>query len=219
MVNYYHCFLPHVAAVLQLLNNLLIQSKKTLIMTDEAAKSFNDVKTALANATLFASLTLMFVVSSTAVGASLQQTVNGVLQPPVFFSNKLIQAETRCSVSGRELAVYLAIRHSRHFLEGREYVVLTDNKSLVSALRASPDRYSLREILHLDFSSQLACDIRHVHGKENVVADAFSRIQVNSVTSNVIDFTLMADAQRPDDDLSLSPYGLFSYSPRCPSSH
>nr|VZI14922.1 unnamed protein product [Spirometra erinaceieuropaei] len=136
-------------------------------------------------------------------GASLQQIVGGVLQPLAFFSKKLSPAETRYTVFGRELlAVYLSIRHFRHFLEGREFVVLTDHKPLVFALRASPDRYSPREIRHLDFISQFSCDIQHVHGKENVVADALSRLEMASITTDAIDFTLMAEAQRSDDELS-----------------
>ncbi|BHF79606.1 hypothetical protein SprV_0702272700 [Sparganum proliferum] len=126
MVNYYHRFLPHGATILQPLNSLLTHSKKTLVMTEEAVKSFNDVKAALANATLLAhpradaQLTLMTDASSTAAGASLRQTVSGVLQPLAFFSKKLSHAETRYSVFGRELlAVYLSIRRFRHFLEGR----------------------------------------------------------------------------------------------------
>nr|VZI07627.1 unnamed protein product [Spirometra erinaceieuropaei] len=150
-----------------------------------------------------AQLTLMTDASSTAVGASLQQTVGGVLQPLAFFSKKLSPTETRYSVFGLELlAVYLSIRHFRHFLEGREFVVLTDHKPLVFALRASPDRYSPREIRHLNFISQFSCDIQHVHGKENVVADALSRIEMASITTDAIDFTLMAEAQRSDDELS-----------------
>ncbi|BHF70472.1 hypothetical protein SprV_0301352300 [Sparganum proliferum] len=209
MMSFYYRFLPHGAALLQLLNNLLTQSKKTLLMTDEAVKSFNEVKNALANATLLAHphpdapLTLMADASGAAVGASLQQTVNGVLQPLAFFSKKLSPAVTHYSVFGQELlAVYLAIRHFRHFLDGRKLVVLTDHEPLVCALRPSPDRYSPGEIPHLDFISQFSCEIQHVHGKENVVADALSRIQVNSVTLQLIDFTLMADAQRTDDELS-----------------
>ncbi|BHF72606.1 hypothetical protein SprV_0401567400 [Sparganum proliferum] len=209
MVNYYHCFLPHGATILQPLNSLLTHSKKTLVMTEEAVRSFNDVKAALAKATLLAhprsdaQLTLMTDASSTAVGAALQQTVGGVLQPLAFFSKKLSPAETRYSVFGRELlAVYLSIRHFRHFLEGREFVVLTDHKPLVFALRASPDRYLPREIRHLDFISQFSCDIQHVHGKENVVADTLSGIEMTSVTTDAIDFTLMAEAQRSDDELS-----------------
>nr|VZI50842.1 unnamed protein product [Spirometra erinaceieuropaei] len=209
MVNYYHRFLPHGATILQPLNSLLTHSKKTLVMTEEAVRSFNDVKAALADATLLAhprsdaQLTLMTDASSTAVSASLQQTVRGVLQPLAFFSKKLSPAETRYSVFGRELlAVYLSIRHFRHFLEGREFVVLTDHKPLVFALRAFPDRYSPREIRHLDFISQFSCDIQHVHGKENVVADALSRLEMASITTDAIDFTLMAEAQRSDDELS-----------------
>ncbi|BHF65473.1 hypothetical protein SprV_0200848400 [Sparganum proliferum] len=207
MVNYYPRFLPHGATILRPLSSLLAHSKKTLVMTEEAVRSFNDVKAALANATLLAhprsdaQLTLMTDAPSTAVGASLQQTVSGVLQPLAFFSKKLSPAETRYSVFGRELlAVYLSIRHFRHFLEGHEFVVLTDHQPLVFALRASPDRCSPREIL--DFISQFSCDIQHVHGKENVVADALSRIEIASVTTDAIDFTLMAEAQRSDDELS-----------------
>ncbi|BHF76735.1 hypothetical protein SprV_0501983400 [Sparganum proliferum] len=138
MVNYYHRFLPHGATILQPLNSLLTNSKKTLVMTEEGVRSFNDVKAALAKATLLAhprsdaQLTLMTDASSTAVGASLQQTVGGVLEPLAFFSKKLSPAETRHSVFGRELlAVYLSIWHFRHFLEGREFDVLTDHKPLV----------------------------------------------------------------------------------------
>ncbi|BHF77227.1 hypothetical protein SprV_0502033100 [Sparganum proliferum] len=54
MVNYYPRFLPHGATILQPLNSLLTHSKKTLVMTEEAVKSFNDVKAALAKATLLA---------------------------------------------------------------------------------------------------------------------------------------------------------------------
>ncbi|BHF82687.1 hypothetical protein SprV_0802582600 [Sparganum proliferum] len=188
MVNFYHRFLPHAAAILQPLNNLLTQSKKKLLMTDEAVKSFNEVKNALVNATLLAHprpdapLTLMTDASSTAVGASLHQTVNGVLQPLAFFSKKLSPAETRYSVFGRELlAVYLAIRHFRHFLDGREFVVLTDHKPLVGALRASPDRYSPREIRHLDFISQFSCDIQHVHGTFTTPDARFSHVHIDLV--------------------------------------
>ncbi|BHF76260.1 hypothetical protein SprV_0501935800 [Sparganum proliferum] len=208
MVLYYHRFLPHGATILQPLNSLLTHSKKTLVTAEVSVKSFNDVKAALAKATLLVhprsdvQLALMTDASSTAVGASLQQTINGVLQPLAFFSKKLSPAETRDSVFGRELlVVYLALRHFRHFLEGREFFVLTDHKPLVFVLRASLNRYSPREMRHLDLISQFSCDTQHVHGKENVVADTPSRIEMASVTTDAIDFTPMAETQRSDDEL------------------
>nr|VZI50853.1 unnamed protein product [Spirometra erinaceieuropaei] len=200
MMNYYHRFLPHGATILQPLNSLLDRYRKTLAMTEGAFKSFNDVNVALASATLpahpraDAQLTLMTDASSTAVGASLQQTVSGVIQPLALFSRKPGPAETRYSAFGRELlAVYLSIRHFRHFLE---FVVLTDRKPLVFALRASADGYLSREFRYLGFISQFCYDIQHVNGKENVVADALSRIEMASITTDAIDFTLMPEAQR-----------------------
>nr|VZI46866.1 unnamed protein product [Spirometra erinaceieuropaei] len=188
MVNYYHRFLPHGATILQPLNSLLTHFKITLVMTEEAIKSFNDVKAALANATLLAhprsdaQLTLMTDASSTAVGASFQQTVGGVLQPLAFFSKKLSPAETRYIVFGRELlTVYLSLRHFRHLWEGSEFVVLTDHKPLVFALRASPDRCSPREIRHLDFISQFSCDIQHVHGTFATPDARFSHLRIDLV--------------------------------------
>nr|VZH99634.1 unnamed protein product [Spirometra erinaceieuropaei] len=200
---------PCGATTLQPLNSLLAHYKKTLVMTEEAVKSFNNVKAALAKATLLphprsdAQLTLTTDASSTAVGASLQQTLSGVLQPLAFFSKNLSPAETCYSVFDRELiSVYLSIQHFRHFLECREFFVQTDHKPLVFAMRASPDRYSPRKIRQLDFTSQFSCDIEHVNGKENVVADALSRIDMASITTDAIDFTLMAKVQRSDVELS-----------------
>ncbi|VDN10972.1 unnamed protein product [Dibothriocephalus latus] len=62
-----------------------------LTLSEEAVKSFNDVKAALAKATLLAhphlhvDLTLIEDASSTGVRASLQQTVGIVFQPLAFF--------------------------------------------------------------------------------------------------------------------------------------
>ena len=86
---------------------------------------------------------------------------------------KLQPAETRYSTFVRELlAIYLAIKHFRHFIVGREFCVLTDHKPLTF------DKYTPRQTRHLDFISQFTADIRHVHGYANPVADALSRATV-----------------------------------------
>lgn len=73
--------------------------------------------------------------SDKAVGAVLQQLVGDTWHPIAFFSKGLSTTETRYSTFGRELLViYLAIRHFRHFIEGRQCFVLTDHKPLTYAL-------------------------------------------------------------------------------------
>ena len=93
--------------------------------------------------------------------------------PISFFSRKMTPAETRYSTFNRELlAVYLAIKHFHHFLEGRHFHVLTDHKTLTFALNTNSDCHSPCQACQLDYISQFTSTIHHVYGLDNVVADA-----------------------------------------------
>ncbi len=73
------------------------------------------------------------------------------IEPLAYFSAKLTSTQQRYSAFGRELlAVYMAIKHFRHLLEGRPFTVYTDNIPLIYAAQKGSDRYSPREIRHLD---------------------------------------------------------------------
>ena len=142
--------------------------------------------------------------SNNAVGAVLQQEVDNAWRPIAFFSKTLKPRETRYSTFDRELlAVYLAIKHFRYFIEGRQFHVLTDHKPLVFALQSHSDRYTPRQLRHLDFISQFTSDIRHVSGTDNCVADALSRIETNALHQSppIIDFKAIAAAQQTDPEL------------------
>lgn len=100
--------------------------------------------------------------SDTAVGEALQQFIDGVWSPISFFSKKLKPPETRYSAFDRELlAVYLAIKHFRHFVKGREFHVHTDHKPLTYALGARADHHTPRQIRQLDYICQFTSDLRH----------------------------------------------------------
>ena len=104
-------------------------------------------------------------------------------------------------------SIYLSIRHFRHFLEGCEFYVLTDHKPLTHALSSLSSHYSPRETRHLDFISQFTSDIRHVHGTDNPVADALSRMDINALNAPFdptppLDYNLITQAQLNDSDLS-----------------
>ncbi len=78
---------------------------------------------------------IMTDASDIAVGAVLQQYMEGQWCPLAFFSRALKPAETRYNTYDREfLAIYLAIKNFRYFLEGRDFHVLTDHKPLIYAL-------------------------------------------------------------------------------------
>ncbi|CAH8609818.1 unnamed protein product [Dicrocoelium dendriticum] len=210
MINYYGRFIPNCADLLHPLTDLLKGNSKTFTITPEVEAAFTAVKQKFSevtslhhlNTTEDATLVLKTDASSSAVGAVLQQLVDNEFQPLSFFSRKLQPAQVRYSTFGRELlAMYLAVKHFRHLLEGRRFILLTDHKPLVYAFRSSSDRYSPRETRHLDYLSQFCVDVRYIDGPNNVVADALSRAHMNQLSSTPIDLERIAAAQNDDPEL------------------
>ena len=212
LVNFYHRFIPKCAHELQPLNALLAGSSKEVTWTTEALQAFYLIKDMLAETTLLshpkpdAPLCIMTDASNVAVGAVLQQQVNNIWQPLSYFSRKLKPAETNYSTFDRELlAIYLAIKNFRHYVEGRIFYVATDHKPLTFSLQVNSNKYSPRQIRQLDFISQFTSDIRHVSGSNNPVADALSRLEILATQQGptMIDFKAMAIAQQSDPELQL----------------
>jgi hypothetical protein len=150
--------------------------------------------------------------SDLATGAVLQQFINQKLQP----------AERKYSTFDRELlAVYRAIKHFRHFVEGHPFSVYTDHKPLTFSLHTKSDKYSPRQLRHLDFIAQFTRDIQHIQGSKNPVADALTSVELNSVISNtpsgILDFHKLVSSQNncdfhtqeaPNHSLRLEKYSL-----------
>lgn len=215
LVNFYRRFLPDCAKLLLPLTNLLsgkANSNSPITWSTTAESAFEQSKASLAQATMLhhphhdAPTCIATDASDHAVGAVLQQLIDGTWSPIAYFSKKLQPAETRYSTFDRELlAVYLAIRHFRHFVEGRHFHVLTDHKPLTFSLKAHHDRHSPRQARHLDFVAQFTTDIRHISGSANAPADALSRMDTNSIIpldiQNDINFETMAQLQTTDPEL------------------
>ena len=214
LVNFYHRFIPNCASILEPLNNLLAKpqgSDRKLTWNDATMAAFTAIKETLATTTLlshpkpYAPTCIMADASDTAVGAVLQQQIEGEWHPLSYFSKKLRPAETRYSTFDRELlAVYLSIKHFRHLVEGHDFHVITDHKPLTYALATSSDKYTPRQIRHLDYISQFTTDIRHVAGCNNPVADALSRNPINiihNVQATPVDLQMMAQVQTSDPEL------------------
>uniref|UniRef100_A0A1X7UFV5 Reverse transcriptase RNase H-like domain-containing protein n=1 Tax=Amphimedon queenslandica TaxID=400682 RepID=A0A1X7UFV5_AMPQE len=74
-----------------------------------------------------------------------------------------------------------AIKHFCYFVEGHVFTVYTDHKPLTYSLHTKSNKYSPQQIRHLDYISKFTSDIRHIQGKDNPVADALSRVQLNAI--------------------------------------
>ncbi|UYV70374.1 hypothetical protein LAZ67_7002762 [Cordylochernes scorpioides] len=208
MLNFYRrCLLN--AASTQAPLHAMIEGRKNASCqwTSTALQAFDQCKFQLANAALLhhhfpeAPLCLTVDASDFAVGAALHQQVGNNFQPIAFFSRKLDAAQRKYSAYDRELlAVYLAIKHFRHLLEGRQFPVYTDHKPLTYAFQQNLDKASPRQCRHLDFIGQFTTDIRHIAGCENVPADFLSRVEPIS-HHQPYDPKSLAEAQAADQEL------------------
>ncbi|CAB3380153.1 Hypothetical predicted protein [Cloeon dipterum] len=212
LLNFYHRWLPNIALDQVPLNQILsipgLKKQSKIEFNKEAVAAFNTCKQKLAAATKLAhpnpncSLSIVTDASDFGMGGVLQQKVEGIWQPLGFFSKKLCPAQQKYTTYDRELlAIYSTIRYFKHMLEARSFCIFTDHKPLTSAFKEEGKNRSPRQIRHLDFISQFSTDIRFVPGKDNLVADALSRIEIEAVEKLPVDFGTLAQAQNEDPEL------------------
>ncbi|GBM88148.1 Transposon Tf2-6 polyprotein [Araneus ventricosus] len=192
MVNYYHRFIPNISTILSPLTHLLVGAKKRdkreVQWNIETEKSFQDIRDAMAKATLLhhpsldAKLALATDCNDFAMGGVLQEISSNGPKPLGFFSKKI--SPTQCKYSTYEsywqftesfLAVCSAIQHFRHLLEARVFTFI-DHKTLKFAFTQKQEKATPRRLRRLDFISQFTKDIKYLPAKGNVVADTLSRI-------------------------------------------
>lgn len=88
--------------------------------------------------------------SNVAVGTVLHQRNNNVWEPLAFFSKRLSDVEQSYSTFDRWLlAIYLAKKHLRYFVEGRELFVCIDHKPITTAIPSKTEK-TPRQSRHLN---------------------------------------------------------------------
>jgi len=213
-VNFYKAALPNLGTIAAPLHKLL-QGKKPrfapLVFSKEADVAFDNLKLAVSNhATLAhprsdADTVLVSDASNFGCGASIMQRINNAWRPIAFFSKHFSPAQCKSSTFSREpLGLYLAVNHFRHYFEGNlDMIMYCDHEHLVKAFYSSNQRDNARECRHLSEIASLCANLRFIKECDNVMADALSRIEINSIFQHAakIDWHAFAKAQRNDYEL------------------
>lgn len=209
MVNFYRSHIPNAVSSQSILHNYLHGSRKKdktpIVWTPIAEQAFVECKSSLCKAATLthpvnnAPLALMTDASDTCVGAVLQQRINNAWSPLGYFSKTMSNAERKYSTYDRELlAIYLAIRHFRNMVEGRQLIIYTDHKPITYAFsKANSEKELPRRTRHLLFISEFSTDIRHLNGQDNIVADTLSRVETIECPTT-IDYGELAREQEND---------------------
>ena len=213
MLNYYRKFIPHAAGKLAVLFSMIASHAKRsriknppLIWTDETNAAFVEAKTLLAESTLLtypipeARLHITSDASAVAIGAVLQQTYENNTTPIAFFSAKLSRVQQKFSTFGRELlSIYLAVKHFRRYVEGRDFIIYTDHKPIIRAM-LKHDRDIARETRQLQYISQFTTNIQHIAGTKNDVADTLSRMDTELIDTEMNEQSVATEVHEPQQE-------------------
>lgn len=174
LASFYRRFVPHFSAIMAPLTDCIRDG--SFGWTSAATKAFNIIKDKLSSAPILAlpDFTLAFELhcdaSKTGIGAVLSQRN----RPIAFFSEKISGARFRYSTYDIEFyAIIQAIKHWRHYLFHKEFVLYTDHDALKHL--GNQDKVSARYASWISYLQQFTFVIKHTSGVSNRVADAFSR--------------------------------------------
>ena len=183
MAGYYRRFCPNFAAVTEPLTQLLSKRIK-FIWSERCDKAFEELKAMLQSAPVLtapdfkSSFKLAVDASDVAAGAVLlQEDDEGVEHPVCYFSKKFNKSQKNYSTIEKEcLALVLALQHFEVYVTSSSLpiVVYSDHNPLVF-LHKMKDKNQrlLRWSLMLQ---EYVLEIRHIKGKDNVIADCLSRV-------------------------------------------
>ena len=141
LLNYYRKFLPNLASIIQLLNDLLRKNKRWE-WTDECLKAVNTAKQLLTTSKLLTHYNpdLPVRLAADASHYGLEAVISHVLpngeeRPIAFTSRSLSPSERNYSQIDKEaLALIYGVRKFHNYLFGRKFTLVTDHKPLTTIL-------------------------------------------------------------------------------------
>ena len=213
MLNFYRKLVPNFSSImLPLTERMRLSPKDKFTLNEKEKEAFHEIVKTLSDTKPLAhpssnvdKYQLVTDSSNFAIGAALHQMIDGQPVPIGFFSKKLTQAQCKYSAFDRELlAAYLSVLHFRHLIEGRQVMLLTDHKPLVSAFHSLNPAKSDRQQRHLAILTEYISEMAHIKGDQNVVADCLSRPTM-AVQTDLCDLPEIVEAQSKDEEIKTFP--------------
>ncbi len=172
LVNYYRDMWRRRSHVLAPLTALCSETKK-FVWGEPQREAFIEAKKMLSKQAIlaFPDFTKTFVIYTDASKYQLGGVITQDGRPLAFYSRKLNDAQTRYTVTERELlSIVETLKEFRNILLGQVIVVYTDHKNLTY-----DDLQSDRVLRWRLLLEEYGVDIQYIKGASNIVADVLSR--------------------------------------------
>lgn len=183
--NYYRRFIPNFATIAAPLNYLTRKNVK-FNWSNQCQESFEKIKNALISPNIlqYPDLTKNFLItvdaSKLGCGAILSQSFNGNDLPICYASKSFTESEQKKPIIELELlAIHFAITQFRPYVYGTSFTVRSDHRPLVYLFNIKDPSSKLTRI-RLELS-EYNFNVEYIKGKDNVGADALSRLSIDDL--------------------------------------
>ncbi|GKT25050.1 Transposon Ty3-I Gag-Pol polyprotein, partial [Aduncisulcus paluster] len=190
LFNYYRSFVRNFADIVAPLRDLTKKMVK-FSWSDQCQKAFEMVKEAILKKTLMfhidykKELFLQTDASDNGIGGVLFQVseTSRETEPIFFVSKRLSPVEKRWPTGEQEAyAIKYCVERMEHFLRGAHFTLQTDHANLRFMSNSKSPKVQRWNSFLADFSF----DVVHIPGKDNVVADALSRVGMSVTLKRII---------------------------------
>jgi hypothetical protein len=185
MAGFYRKFCPNFSDVAEPLTNLLKKDQK-FIWSDKCQQAFEKIKGLLMSSPILVApnfeKAFKIQIDASDVGCGgvlLQENEQGIDQPVCFYSRKFNKHQRNYSTIEKEtLALILSLKQFEVYVSSPAFpvVVYSDHNPLTYVLKM---RKISRKLMRWSLIIQeYPIEIRHIKGKENVIADTLSRVEI-----------------------------------------
>lgn len=186
ILGYYRRFIKDFAKVVKPLTSLL-RKETDFEITPQILECFNKCKMLLTldPILIYPDFSKEFVLttdaSDFAIGAVLSQGIIGKDRPVAYASRTLNKTEEKFSTTEKELlAIVWAVKYFRPYLYGRKFKLFTDHQPLTYSLTNTNNKLVRWKLALEEFDYEII----YKPGKQNIVADALSRIKTDDLNTN-----------------------------------
>lgn len=201
LIGYYRKFIANFAKLTSPLSKCLRKGEKINIENPDYIEAFNICKELLQNAPvlIYPDFNKTFTLTTDASNVSIGSVLSQNNRPIAYYSRTLNSAERNYSTIEKEmLSIHDSCRHYRPYVYGRRFIIETDHNPLVWLSKIKePNSRLVRWKLKLE---EYNFEIKYRKGKENYVADALSRIEINinetddaSMVPNIAELPVLDD--------------------------
>lgn len=180
LVGYYRKFIKDFAHIAKPMTTQLKKGNRINPSDKDYLSAFNKLKSLIISESIlsYPDYNKKFVLTTDASNYAIGAVLSQHCQPISFASRTLNEHEVKYSTIEKELlAIVWATKYFRPYLYGREFTVKTDHKPLQwLANIKEPNSKLQRWKLRLE---EYNFNVEYTKGKENYVADALSRVEIN----------------------------------------